>query len=137
MWLFNELNDTDINNAVGFVFVCLIIFIAVILIPGGSKYKPDPDENGQRKIAKSILRGETTVEDVAKNEGYDPEHIGKWVGDYTNLAIKYALDSDKLAEHIVLLEEDIAWFTSVCRKYIGDDWKEKTGFGDHNLDKYK
>lgn len=137
MFFFNNLNETNKSALVGIAIVGILFFIVCSIFPGGNEYKPDPDEKGQREVAKKILRGETTADDVAAKEGYDPEHIGKWVKDYTDLAVKYALDSDKYAEHINLLEQDIVWFTKACEKYIGADWKEKTGFGDHNLDKYK
>lgn len=135
MFFLNNLDESNKSALVGIAIVGILFFIVCSLFPGG--YKPDPDEKGQREIAKKILRGQTTAEDVAAKEGYDPEHIEGWIKNYKDLAVKYALDSDKYAEQVILLEQDIVWFTKTCEKYIGADWREKTGFGDHNLDKYK
>lgn len=124
-----------------FIYIGLIaifFFFLLTLIPGGKKaVTPDPDENKQRELAREMLRGNTTPEEIAEKEGYELDHIKKWKDDYTGLCIKYALDSEKYAAQVRLLEEDIAWFTAVCRKYIGDDWEQKTGFADHNITKYK
>ncbi len=117
--------------------IAIFFFFLITLIPGGKKTAPDPDEDKQREFAKDMLRGNVTPEEIAEKEGYDLEHVKKWKDDYTKLCIKYALDSEKYAAQVRLLEEDIAWFTSICRKYIGDDWEAKTGFADHNVTKYK
>lgn len=135
MFFLNNLDESNKSMFVGMAVVGALFFIVCSLFPGG--YKPDPDQKDQREIAKKILRGETTVDEVARDDGYDPSHIGKWVSDYTKLAVEYALDCENHVEKVDLLEQDIAWFTEVCQKYIGDDWKEKTGFGDHHLDKKK
>lgn len=117
--------------------VVIFFFFLITLIPGEKKAVPDPDEDKQWEFAKDMLRGNVTPEEIAEQEGYDLEHVKKWRDDYTELCIKYALDSEKYAAQVKLLEEDIAWFTAVCRKYIGEDWEERTGFADHNITKYK
>ena len=119
--------------------IAIFFFFLITLIPSTKEMKvpPDPAEDTQRAFAKDMLRGNTTPEEIAEKEGYDLDHVKKWKDDYTELCIKYALDSEKYAAQVRLLEEDIAWFTAVCRKYIGEDWEEKTGFADHNITKYK
>lgn len=117
--------------------IVMFFFFLLTLIPGGKKAVPDPEEDKQWEYAKDMLRGNVTPEEIAEQEGYDLEHVKKWRDDYTELCIKYALDSEKYAAQVKLLEEDIAWFTAVCRKYIGEDWEERTGFADHNITKYK
>ena len=125
------------EQLIGLFFLAAFIFIILTLIPGGKKITPDPDEAKQQELAKDMLRGNTTPEEIAEKEGYDIEHIKKWKDDYTQLAIKFALDSDRYAHEVELLREDIEWFKKACRKHIGDDWEAKTGFSDHYVTKYK
>lgn len=129
--------ETNENAMSAFIIIVLFFFFLITLIPGGKSVRPDPDENTQMAFAKEMLRGNMTPEGIAQKEGYDLEHVRQWKDDYTQLAIKYALDSDKTNTRIKLLEEDIEWYKAVCRKYIGDDWEERTGFADHTVMKYK
>lgn len=121
---------------VGVFFAGIFLFILVSLPAAKPDYAPDPDKNAQREIARSILRGEKKPEDITADKGYDPEHIKNWVEDFKKAAVALALDVDKYNSAISLQEEDIEWFKSTCKKYIGDDWEQKTGFRQHYVDKY-
>ena len=119
-----------------FVFagLCLLAWLFIdALFPSKPK---EPDESARNEIAKKILRGETTPEEIAQKEGYNVEQVKKWKDDFTQLAVKYALESDKHNARISLMEDDIKWFKEVCRKHIGEDWEKKTGFADRDLTKF-
>lgn len=120
-----------------FVFMALCaLFWMFVYAVFPNKPKDDPDESVCHEFAKKMLRGETTPEEIAQKEGYDPEHVKKWKDDFTQLAVKYALESDKHNARISLMEDDIKWFKEVCRKYIGEDWEKKTGFADRDITKF-
>jgi hypothetical protein len=62
-------------------------------LPGGQSASPpepkeDPDKKEQRRLAYEILSGNITPEEVAEKEGYDIEHIKKWVEEYLHAAEK-------------------------------------------------
>lgn len=101
------------------------------------KPKDDPDKKTQEKLAVQILTNKTTPEEIAEKEGYDIEHIKQWVNDYIDYAVKYSLDAKKTNAHIDRLTDDIAFLKSICRKYIGDDWEEKTDYHNRTRKKYK
>ncbi len=123
------------NSVWGILIVFMLMFIVVNMFSGGNKYKDDPDEVGQRKIAREILRGNTTVDDVVKNDNYDPAHVEQWVKDYTKLAIEYALDAEKHTHELELKEQDLQWFEKACEKHIGPDWRDKTDYNNRRVSK--
>lgn len=116
------------NDMWGFVLIVLIMFIVISFFSGTISYKGDPDETSQRNFAREILRGNTTVEDVAKENNFNPEHVGKWVDDYKKLAVDYALNAEKHSHELEIKDQDLKWFEKVCEKHIGADWKEKTDY---------
>lgn len=116
------------NSIWGVVLIGLLLFMIVSLFSSTITYKDDPDETSQRKFARDILRGNKTAEDVAKDNNFDPEHVGKWVDDYKKLAIEYALNADKHTHELEIKDQDLKWFEKACEKYIGPDWKEKTDY---------
>ena len=116
------------NSVWGVVLIGLLLFMIISLFSSTITYKDDPDETSQRKFARDILRGNTTAEDVAKDNNFDPEHVGKWVDDYKKLAIEYALNADKHTHELEIKDQDLKWFEKACEKYIGPDWKEKTDY---------
>ena len=116
------------NSVWGVVLIGLVLFMIISLFSSTITYKDDPDETSQRKIARDILRGNKTAEDVAKDNNFDPEHVGKWVDDYKKLAIEYALNADKHTHELEIKDQDLKWFEKACEKYIGPDWKEKTDY---------
>lgn len=116
------------NSVWGVVLIGLVLFMIISLFSSTITYKDDPDETSQRKFARDILRGNKTAEDVAKDNNFDPEHVGKWVDDYKKLAIEYALNADKHTHELEIKDQDLKWFEKACEKYIGPDWKEKTDY---------
>lgn len=128
------------------IVICLIIF--TIYLASLSKKpdkkpvskpecKPDPDKKTQERFALEILGGKISPDDIAENEGYDIEHIKQWKEDYINYAVKYAMAAPKTNARIDLMEDDIEWFKETCRKFIGEDWEEKTDFKNRTRHKYK
>lgn len=121
------------------VLVAIIVFIVLFASSsssGGSSPTPDPDENKQKEIAREILRGNASPEEIAGNDGYDIEHINQWVEIYEKAAIKAALEAEKTSNRIELMEDDIEWFKETCRKFIGDDWEAKTDFPNRFITKH-
>lgn len=120
------------SDSIGILFVSLMIFILLCSI-GGSCYNADPEETDRRNFAREILRGNTTIENVANDNNFDPSHVEEWVNEYTQLAIKYAVDAEKHTHEIELKEQDLKWFEQVCEKYIGPDWKTITDFNNRRI----
>lgn len=105
--------------------------------PPKPKPKDDPDQKTQEKLAIQILKKKTTPEEIAEKDGYDIEHIKQWVQDYIDYSVKYSFDANKINAHIDQLTDDIAFLKEICRKYIGDDWEEKTDYQNRTRKKYK
>lgn len=99
--------------------------------------KPDPDKKTQETFALKMILEKTSPEEIAEKEQYDIEHIKQWKEDYINYAIKYTLDAPLHTARMDSMADDIQWFKEVCRKYIGSDWEEKTGFRNRTENKYK
>lgn len=117
--------------------IIILIFAMIFVTLFSKKKKNDPDEPVRHDFAKKMLRGETTPEEIAFKEGYDVEQVKKWKDEFTQLAVKYALDIDRHNAKLSLMEDDIKWFKEACRKYIGEDWEKKTGFADRDITKLK
>ncbi|MDE6787982.1 MAG: hypothetical protein K2J47_01500 [Ruminococcus sp.] len=120
-----------------FVFV---IWLASLIFKSPKeppKPKDDPDKKTQEKFAVQVLKKNSTPEEIAEKEGYDIEHIKQWVQDYIDYAVKYSFDAKKINAHIDRLTDDIAFLKGICRKYIGDDWEEKTDYQNRTRKKYK
>ncbi len=111
-----------------------LIWIAIIVIPlilwllPTKRFRDDPDEDTQRKLAKAMLRGETSPENIAENEHFDPEHIKKWRDDYAALVVDYVFHAGERDAEKNALASDNELLKKICREYIGDDWETKTGF---------
>lgn len=123
------------------IFVIIMYLVAQVMKspekPPKPQPKADPSKKSQEKFAVQILTKKTTPEEIAEKEGFDIEHIKQWVQDYTDYAVKYSLDASKINAHIDLLTDDIAVLKEICRKYIGDDWEEKTDYQNRSRKKYK
>ena len=119
-----------------FVFAGLCVLFWMFVDAVFSNNPKEPDESARHEFAKKMLRGETTPEEIAYKEGYKVEQVKKWKDDFTQLAVKYALEADKQSSRISLMEDDIRWFKEVCRKHIGEDWEKKTGFADRDITKF-
>lgn len=125
------------GEMIGIALFAMAVLMVLMCTGGSPAPKPDPDENRQHELAKQMLRGNTTPEKIAEEEGYDLEHVKKWKDDYVKIAVDYALDAEKHNARITLMEDDIQWFKAACRKYIGEDWEAKTGYTEHELTKHK
>lgn len=127
----------DVLIMLGFI-LGIIVWAAVCKTPQEPpKPKDDPDTKTQEKLAVQILKNKTTPEEIAEKDGYDIEHIKQWVQNYIDYAVKYSFDAGKINAHIDQLTDDIAFLKEICRKYIGDDWEEKTDYQNRSRRKYK
>lgn len=111
-----------------------LIWIGIILVPlilwmlPTKRFRDDPDKGTQQKLAKEMLRGETTPEEIAKKDNFDPAHIQKWRDDYAALVVDYVLNAEEKAAEKEGLAADNELLKRICQEYIGDDWETKTGF---------
>lgn len=127
----------DVLIMLGFI-LGIIVWAAACKTPQEPpKPKDDPDTKTQEKLAVQILKNKTTPEEIAEKDGYDIEHIKQWVQNYIDYAVKYSFDAGKINAHIDQLTDDIAFLKEICRKYIGDDWEEKTDYQNRSRKKYK
>ncbi len=111
-----------------------LIWIGIILIPlilwmlPTKRFRDDPDKSTQQELAKQMLRGEKTPDDIAREECYDPKHIEKWRDDYAALVVDYVFHAGEKEAELDELAADNELLKKICREYIGDDWETETGF---------
>lgn len=127
---------TERELVVFMVFVLIIVIIVSSSSPKGSSPTPDPDADKQNELAREVLRGNTTPEEITEKDGYDIEHVKQWVESYEKAAVQAALEADKTSSRIELMEDDIEWFKETCRKFIGNDWEAKTDFANRFVTKH-
>jgi len=80
------------------------------------------------KIAIENLRGQIAPEDLALREDITAEEVEQFTRDFLADAEAFAESRRAMEERIGSLEMDCQWFEKTCARFIGSDWKDKTGY---------
>ena len=115
------------------VFVIYILYTVMNTEIETPRQKKEFSQNDKDKIAIEAMSGKTSIEDIAEREYLTEEEISDWKEDFEKKAVDFAQNKNAMYSKIGQLEMDIKWFTETCEKFIGEDWKEKTGYDKRNI----
>ena len=112
-----------------------LLFGGLLLKAMCSSSPPKKKEYAQSfkdKIAIENLRGQIAPEDLALREDITAEEVEQFTQDFLADAEAFAESRRAMEERIGSLEMDCQWFEKTCARFIGSDWKDKTGYEKRN-----
>lgn len=93
---------------------------------------PSPDteytQSFKDKIAIEAIKGKSAEEIINDHPTLTEDEINKWKEDLLNNLSRISKRNEELLISNGELEMEVKWLRKACKKYIGDDWKEKTGY---------
>lgn len=116
------------------IAICVIlgiVFFFCLFSGPASDGKKEYSQDQKDKIAIELLRG-ADPDEVAAREGVDVDTLNQWKSEFLGLSEKIADHRNELLAIQAQQANDIAWFEATCKKYIGDNWKEITGYDSRN-----
>ena len=108
-----------------------IVFFFCLFSGAASEEKKEYSQDQKDKIAIELLRG-ADPEEVAAREGVDADTLNQWKNEFLGLSETIADHRNELLAIQAQQANDLAWFEATCKKYIGDNWKEITGYDSRN-----
>lgn len=113
------------------IIAVLLIFVLCLFSGSPDEQKKEYSQDQKDKVAIELLRGADPAE-VAEREGLDVETITQWKNDFLGSSEKIAEHRNELLAIQAQQANDLAWFEEVCKKYIGENWKDITGYDQRN-----
>ncbi|MBR2282972.1 MAG: hypothetical protein IJ874_00925 [Ruminococcus sp.] len=121
---------TELDYIVLFVAGFIVTCVAVMIFGKGSPPQ-QPDPNHKDEVAIELLRG-ADVKELARREGKSAEEITAWKDEFLKDALDFAKNKNEYKKRRAECEHEIKWFEDVCSRFIGEDWKQKTGYDKRN-----
>ena len=116
----------------GGLVLIFILFLFLVLALSDDKSTPGTNQDEKDSIVLELLSGKISIEELARREGVSVDDIKAWREEFINNSAQYSKNRQYLEQLQFQYERDIKWFEGVCQKYIGADWKEKTGYNNRN-----
>lgn len=93
---------------------------------------PSPDteytQSFKDKIAIEALKGKSAEDIISEHPSLKEEEINKWKEELLNNFSRLSESNADLSMRVGQLYMKVQWLEKACKKYIGDDWKDKTGY---------
>lgn len=98
--------------------------------------KPPPPKNDDTEykqhvkdsIAIDSLKGKSDEDIIKEHPSVTPEEIKAWKEDLLNNFARLSKRNEELLINTGQLDMEVKWLRKTCKKFIGDDWKDKTGY---------
>lgn len=84
--------------------------------------------NFKDKIATEMILGKSSSDIVAEHPTLTEDDVNQWKEDFLNNISRLSLANSELSMRVGELDMKVQWLEKACKKYIGDDWKEQTGY---------
>lgn len=124
-----------------FIWALMLAIVYMVLNSMRPKEKPPEPEKPKEKppdmiysnefkaqIAVESIKGKSD-EDISKDHpSVTAKDIKEWKDDLLNILAKLSENNSSYLQRIGYLDTKVKWLEDACRKNIGDDWKEKTGY---------
>lgn len=79
-------------------------------------------------IAIESLQGKSDEDIIKEHTSVTPEDIKAWKEDLLNNYSRLSKRNEELLINVGQLDMEVKWLRKTCKKFIGDDWKETTGY---------
>ncbi len=113
------------------LFILGIVFVLCLFSGSTTETKKEYSQDQKDKVAIELLRG-ADPDEVAEREGVDVDTLTQWKNDFLGSSEKIAEHRNELLAIQAKQANDLAWFEEVCKKYIGENWKDITGYDQRN-----
>ncbi|MBQ8961398.1 MAG: hypothetical protein IJ071_09370 [Ruminococcus sp.] len=90
--------------------------------------KKEYPQSFKDKIAIENLKGTIDPKDLAVRENITTAEVEQFTKEFLEDAQAFAESRRAMEERIGRLEMDCEWFEKTCARFIGSDWKSKTGY---------
>lgn len=80
------------------------------------------------KIATEMIMGKSSGDIVAEHPTLTENDVNQWKEDFLNNISRLSLANAELSMRVGELDMKVQWLEKACKKYIGDDWKDQTGY---------
>ena len=131
----------------GEFIIWLLLFAIVCMVINSFKPKEKPPEpekktappppksnnteytkNFKNKIAVEMVKGKSAEDIIKEHPSLKEDEINKWKNDLVDNISKLSEENAELSIRVGQLFMRVEWLEKTCKKNIGDDWKEKTGY---------
>lgn len=127
------MNDTDIeilkDIAIG---LGVLLFLSLCFAGSNAPPKKEYKQSFKDKIAVENLRGKIKPEDLATREKLTVDEVKQFTEEFLKDAETFAENRRAMQDKIGELEVEVDWFRRTCARFIGEDWKDKTGYDKRN-----
>lgn len=79
-------------------------------------------------IAIESLQGKSDEDIIKEHTSVTAEDIKEWKEDLLNNFSRLSKRNEELLINVGQLDMEVKWLRKTCKKFIGDDWKETTGY---------
>ncbi|MDE5584389.1 MAG: hypothetical protein K2J08_11890 [Ruminococcus sp.] len=90
--------------------------------------KKDYPQDFMNKIAVEAIKGKSAEDIIKDNPELTEDEINEWKNILVDNISKIEEENKELAFKVGKLVLQVEWLEKVCKKSIGDDWKDKTGY---------
>lgn len=85
-------------------------------------------KNFRDKIATEMIKGKSADDIIAEHSTLTVEEVNQWKDDLLNNISRLSDVNAELSMRVGELDMKVQWLERTCKKYIGDDWKDRTGY---------
>ena len=79
-------------------------------------------------MATEMIKGKSADDIIAEHSTLTVEEVNQWKDDLLNNISRLSDVNAELSMRVGELDMKVQWFERTCKKYIGDDWKDRTGY---------
>lgn len=99
--------------------------------PEKPKEKPEGmvyTDEFKNQIAVESFKGKSDEDIIKEHPTVTADEIKEWKADSANKIVQLSEQNEKFSEESKKLNSKVERLEEICKIFIGDDWKEKTGY---------
>lgn len=118
---------------IGIFFMVINSFQPKEAPPESEKPKEKPEgmvytDEFKAQIAVESFKGKSDADIIKEHPTVTAEEINEWKKDLADNIVNLSDQNEKFSKESEVLNRKVKRLEEICQIFIGDDWKEKTGY---------